>query len=59
MIANRTSWAGTSRMWLNVTYNIPNFCRTKFKQDRAIGPTLCNHKWALIWCFMFVSRIII
>ena len=44
-------------IWLNVMYIIPDFCCTNSSWDRAIGPTLPYHKWAHIWCFIFLCNV--
>ena len=46
-------------IWFNVTYIIPNFCRTTMLCDRDIIPTMCYLKCPFIWRLIFESRIFI
>ena len=37
---------------------MPNYYRTTLPCNHNIVPTLCYHKWAVIWSFVFLSIII-
>ena len=45
-------------IWLNATYILLNFYRTKLYIYRAIGKTLCYHKMAFIWRFIFLCSVV-
>ena len=45
-------------IWLNLTYIMPNFCRTILYIYRAVGKTLCYHKCALIWSLLFLCSVV-